>query len=524
MKARRQWTAGYLFLGVAWIGTTVVWLTYINTPFFSIDEGMQAMIASRIPHGEWPLIDYWDNKPPLTPFIYAAAFAFLGKSMLSIHLVALAFRWASLAVLFAIARRFIPGWAAGLAALFDAVLCTTLFHPWEFFAANTEVFMVLFYSLSLYFALTGRTSPAICRWFLSGLMAGIGAWIKQPALFTLAAAAVLAWNPGPGSWRGLFRRCAAICAGLVAALAPVIAIYWRLGGADDLFFWTVIWPVRYSELIASAERWGRLFYTGGLMVKSNGLLLALVASGVGCALMGTTRRWPRCALSDGVGATAAALVWLTVSLAAVYSTGRCYAHYFYQAAPGLALFAAHGVSCAVNSLIRRQRTRGFAALPVLLTAAAVAWPVWSQHGPGLVRLVRERRGTVVEMTWAYGPLEQAVADHLRQRLVPGEPVFVWGFCPQILFLSDAAPACTGFSCEYYWPPRLSDGPAELIPGSRAQLMAELQATNPRVVVDTHPSGYFNAPPPSVVPGLAEWIASNYSVEANIGNFIIYKRR
>jgi 4-amino-4-deoxy-L-arabinose transferase-like glycosyltransferase len=529
----RRSRLGPALLGGAWLLTALLWLCYIRTPFFSIDEAMYAVMATRLPQGEWPLLDYWDNKPPMTTFIYAAAFFLLGQSMVGPHLFALAARLLTLWLIYALGRRVLPDWAAGLAALFDAVLATTLLFPWEFFAANTEVFMVVPYVLAVLWGVSAVLSGRSRGWWGAGAALGLGLWIKQPILAALPVLFLLAWwRPlavgAGGESRARLGRLGALGAGLLLGAAPVPLLYAALGGLGDLFFWTFRWGVQYSGLITPAERWARVLYTGRLILGSNGANLAWALVGLCCAVLAAARSpapgargAPLRGAESRTGSgplprviPAALVLWLLLSIAAVYLPGRCYAHYYYQLTPPVALLAAWGVRAAVQRI--RGRTPVLVALAALV-AAGLAYPVWREHRQGIARLLRTGEPLIVNMKWTYGPQEETAARYLRERIRPGEPVFVWGFCPQLLFLSGAAPACTAFSCEYYNPPKL-------IPGSRRELLEDLRRTRPHYVVDTAAAGYYEHPPLRFVPGLEEWVRENYSLEAVVAGFRIYARR
>src|SRR5262249_40781645 len=174
-----------------------------------------------------------DRKPPIVPYIYAAVFAAYGRdSLIAVHVVAIAWLFATALVIFFDARRRFgePGarWATGL-----FVAATAAYLPADTLAANFEIFMLLPASLAVALAHAAgvrfsarRAGSALA----SGALVAVAALCKQTGAVALIPVLV--------SLRDGARRLTTLLLALVGC-AAVLAIAGHLFGAHELYFWMV---------------------------------------------------------------------------------------------------------------------------------------------------------------------------------------------------------------------------------------------------------------------------------------------
>jgi hypothetical protein len=109
---------------------------------------------------------------------------------------------------------------------------------------------------------------------------------------------------------------------------------------------------------------------------------------------------------------------------------------------------------------------------------------------------------------------------IKALTVPDDPIFVWGFNPQIYAFTDRRPASRYLYCSF--PTGLVpwtntalevDTRYAIVPGALENLIADLAATEPKVVMDyaITPGREFGKYPVSDFPALDAWLSPRYGV-------------
>jgi hypothetical protein len=122
---------------------------------------------------------------------------------------------------------------------------------------------------------------------------------------------------------------------------------------------------------------------------------------------------------------------------------------------------------------------------------------------------------------SYGA-NQRVADFLRARIPPADPIFIWGFEPIIYELSERRPA----SRYIYDVPQRVEWARE---GARRTLLADLDAHPPRAIVVEHRDVFPQVTGDSIdsadtlkeFPELMSRISEHYRLDTSIEDFDIY---
>lgn len=220
------------------------------------DEGSFLYQAWRISAGERPYADFFSSRDPLFLYTTGLLVKLLGRSTVALRAVPVLLILASSAMVFLLARRFLPAEGAWLAML------TFLLHPQVFFYGRRmypEPFMLFFIVLGLYLFERGWDERRY--WLLAGagLSFGIATLYKLLGLVSLIGcllwAIVDAWQQRTGYRAWVIRA--------VAVLVP----FGLLVGFSFLGF-MYLEPAFYSSVIgvnlAQGRElgWGQIWFNG----------------------------------------------------------------------------------------------------------------------------------------------------------------------------------------------------------------------------------------------------------------------
>lgn len=455
-------------------------------PISDTDEAIYASVAALTNAGGKLYLDGGvDMKVPGIFWIYSAVFHAFGRyAMSALHAVTLLVVLATAAVLGAGAAR-VGGRRAGLlAALFYAVF-SSVFYP-QMLAANTEVFMMLPLCASGVVLLRRPFSEARpIDLFGSALLVAIACAWKQVALVNAPLLVYVAWRARA------HRRCLlAALAGAAVGFALPLAILWRTSSVTAMWHWAFARVATHY----GPSGWSALGYATDL--GKTGALFIVATLPLGAALVLRPARTEAARL---------VLRWCALSYLAVLVSGHFFGHYYLQLVGPLALYA--GVAFA-------ERTPRAIVPLTLLTGLAFAVVAV------VVDPVKHDLGST-----AYLEAAAWVRGHTR----PDERIFVWGDAAPMYVTSDRLPATrfVGFlrgidrsaheSPEHGW-----DCGAEVWP-----LFAEdVAAHPPAIIVDTSTlaTSSYHLYPITLFPAIADLVARDYRLEANVAGMDVYRRR
>lgn len=367
---------------------------------------------------------------------------------------------------------------------------------------------------------------------------------KAPTLFALAVAGVVA-----GSVPFL----------IYVAARNSLACYWT-------YVWD--WGARYGGYNSVTTIVVAAFKSGTNYLTLNNSLLIGLAFVVFAVARQMRQRSNTTDQATGAGLQTAMnfrgdvvlLLWFTSSFAGVMVGGRFYGHYFLQIVPSLAVIGARGIVGINSSLKARGPALRRSALALL--AIGFAFTLVRFHTRSALLAVDWVRGTISESNavWYYAMRdreeqivaavvkdmtdENDAADHLglerireggpRKRPAegPGDYLFVWGYRPEIYYLSGLLPASRFISTQpltgvpsdvhYFGDDYRSLLDPSVTASARQQLARDLEETQPKYVVDE--IGFFNNHLSILqYPELAEFM-SEYKPLGATGRFFIYRRR
>jgi len=409
----------------AWIGIAlllialVARLRLLGIPF-ERDEGVFTYIGRALMGGELLYTDLYDNKLPGLYLIYGLFTTVFGVQPTGIHLGALLWQLATLAVLFLWLREVIGRdramAATGLFALYAAsgqVLG---------FAAHATQLCALPAFAGLWALWRGTVqgrSPQVVWIILAGLSAGLAIWIKQQALFyAVFGGLYLAWwFFGRGRSESITR---AISLGLLYALGVILPVglsaawFASQGRFDDFWFWTV--DISTGETFKTQAPGGWFFFNFYFPKVISHWWWVWFSGFYGLVVLFRQKQAPE---------QRALACLLPLSLWGVSLGGAFYPHYFVLCLPWLSICAIMGL----DAMLRKYGSMGWIA-----TALVVLWPVLAHNGYWFW----ENHRSVLWRAYSNNSFQEMaeLGAALKKRSAPTDSIAIIGSEPELLLSAD----------------------------------------------------------------------------------------
>jgi dolichyl-phosphate-mannose-protein mannosyltransferase len=468
-KGRGTWWASAVVAATV-IGTAAIRLRTLDVPL-DRDEGEYAYIGQLLLQGVPPYAHAYNMKMPGIYGLYAAILALFGQTPAGIHLGLMLANAVAIVLVFLAARHAFDRAVAAAAAFTFAVLSmSTAVLGLAAYAEQFVVIPVLAGTLVLWRALERQSSLGLV---VSGVLFGAAFVIKQSggAFLGFAVVSVLAdaarSAPGEGEPRWEPRRAAVRVGALVGgALLPLLGVCVTLlvaGTFPTFWFWTARYAGEYVRATPVEEGLAHLLTGSTDILRSSWPTAAAAALGLSALFWDDAFRRRRRLV----------VAFLAFSLLAVAPGLYFRPQYFILLLPALALLA----GLAPVAVARRFGDRHRRAVLVLGLALAMI--------PPLVTLYRDRRVllqstpiTVSRRVYGLNPFPESVeiANYIRQRTAPAEPIVVLGSEPQIYFYAHRR-AATGYI--YMYPAVESHRYASAM---QRQIIREIEAASPAFVV------------------------------------------
>ncbi|MFQ5416152.1 MAG: ArnT family glycosyltransferase [Myxococcota bacterium] len=462
--AVREETAPTLWACAAVLAVAATVFILLRVPLLPVplerDEGEYAYIAQRMQAGDVPYRDVFDQKPPGVFVAYLVAFAAFGETSEGIHLFLHVWSAATAALLFALVRRLAGSLSGAFAALIFAVASADPRLTAN--AANTEIFMLLPMVASVFCLLRAIEAGSSSRWWLlCGATAAAACLFKQVAVANAAFVAAIAFaslRRVPGE---RLRAIAALAAGGVAVIAPVLGLFAWLGAWSPFVDAVLLHNFRYALVRSPAAGWSELVNAAGVLWPSMGAFAGAAALGLMAPGRAGRSRW-------FLG------LWLLASAAGVAPGLYFRPHYFIQMLPSLA--ALGGV--ALGGLACRWLDERHVGAAVLGLGALVAIAVGPPVAANAWILSADTPERIARILYGGNPFPESlrIAEHIRSRSDPDDRVFVVGSEPQILFYA-GRPSASRYI--FFYP---LTGPFPDAPERQRTVAAEVDAARPLYVV------------------------------------------
>ena len=481
---------------IAWLGAAYGWvmilrgqLPYLRHPqMLNIDEGDIVAIGSRMLEGQ--LLPYVDGISHRGPILYwaGALIAAFGDDRWMPTRIASAFTFLLVGALcFFSGRRAGYPLAGAVGVIGCAFVSAVMLVPQDGVAFNGEALMNAWVMGALWCStrglVTGARPPSLGWVAGAGVCVALAALSKQVAAFmvvpfslwVLAAAFGHPAVAGSRRWRLL----AAFALGGLGTLALVLLPYVLTGELRTFWYWFYRYNVElYMLPFKNTSLW--TVVRGWIM--ANALVATLLCGAVGLAVGRLAlgwRGWRRVATAYHEQGFA-----LTVALGAVASVlgtqmaMRGWGHYFVQAVPWLALLVglvAEPFTAGDRAAVSPGRAGCYQAsvlVPLLLISELLSFP-------------EARRRQAV----AAAVVTPRICEVVKQHAAPGQKIFIWGFWPEGHVWCGRRPASryvfsTLPAGLVPWDNQTKQQDDErAVPGSREQLIADLEQSKPPVIID-----------------------------------------
>jgi hypothetical protein len=526
---RRDWL---LFLALM-IVVTLLALPIVTYPL-GRDQGEFATIGRGILDGKTPYVDLWNPKPPAVFYVYALAIRLYGPALRIIDLLMTPAICAALYWL---------GWriANQRVGLFAAVIFPA-FYLTETFWTLTQNDGIVLLPMALAVVCAVLAADHVGSWrgpvfaLFVGALTALAVWFKYPfALFGVVplvaywVADVYSPSPlrrverGPGGEVNRYSTLLtflAFCTGGLLIVGAGIAYIASLGALDELILSAQV-TSQYTALTFNPQDFVSLMGTAlGFRWQHWSLLWILVGLWSVLGRVGERRGrlwW-------------AMIVWALVGLVMMLVQAKGYDYHWLPMLPPLALLGADSadrlVEFAAHRGLARRSQFPMAFLTVLLFLVILAQGIWPRAWYYLTGAEdqaayygRFRGGEFV------ADESLAVADYLRERVAPGDSLYIWGFRPEVYYLSQLNPA-TRFIFQFplvgeWYPTQWRQENVDVLWAALPPYVLVLQVDYMPFVTGRNEDSNtllqeYNE--------LNDWLIFNYERDAQIGNFFVWKRK
>jgi hypothetical protein len=281
-----------------------------------------------------------------------------------------------------------------------------------------------------------QSSKQSVRLFISGLLFGIGALMKQPAvLFIPFGAIYVFWKDAQRGIpvKRIFMRISVFGIGVIAPIAITCLVLWYAGVYEKFWFWTINYARQYGSLVP-LSRAPQIFLRSATDVVGTGWALWLLGA-IGI-LAGCWDHQMRASTVFLIG-------FLFFSAVALCPGFYFRPHYFILVLPAVSLLAGVAISKLSEALARRTIATKF--VPLLLLAVALMQPILLDRKI----LFQISSNEACGMIYPQNPFLESVriADYIRQHTEPDDTIAVLGSEPEIYFYSHRHSA-TGYIYTY----------------------------------------------------------------------------
>lgn len=487
------------------------------------DEGCYAGVAAIIMDGGLPYRDAVENKTPGIFYIYQLVFSIFGKyNMLAVHMFTFFWTICTAFILGILAFK-LGGKSSALLVSFFYLTFTTVLYP-KMIAANSEIFMVLPYSLAvllLYYALINDKKYLF---LIAGFFSGLAPLIKQVGgveivvvfIYLVIVIPVLQGKKAFLRSTGCFILYGI---GFIVPIGIVALLFYKYGIIKDWIFWNLTYTSRYIGAGSSSQSFLSQVFTQFIpFVLSTAILWVLCFIWIK-RIINDLRSQKRNFASHF---SLFLILWLFFSIFVTFLGSRMFGHYFIQIIPPLVLIAAILGGNLIDNAVEAVRKK--------IKAAVITFTII----PGLVFAGIAIPFEATTETW--GKIEpdfRPATDYIRNNTDSSDKIFVWGWFTAIYVYSQRIPSTRFVNTHMHTGYKKGNDPDEknrsdvtwnLIPEAWPMLEHDLKKSLPELIIDTSPGNYhaFRRYPVKDYPILRQIIDNYYRFEKNIAGVDIYR--
>lgn len=477
--SRRPGVWAWSLLSLVILASAAVRLRLLEVPL-DRDEGEYAYFGQLLLQGIPPYATAYNFKLPGIYAVYAGMLAVLGQTPVGVHLGLLVANAIGCVLTFLLAvRLFTPVAGIAAAATFAGLSLSSRLYGLAGYAEHFVLLPALAGALLLLSAVESRRLRAL---FASGVLFGMAFVIKQSgAAFVLFGVLyTLARTVSPAAPGGRLRRLAPTSVLLGGAVLPYAAVCLALalaGAFENFWFWTTIYAYEYASKVSLLYGLILLAWTSWDILTTTYLVVALAVVGASALVWDVEARSRR-------GFVA---LFALCAFAGTAAGLHFRPQYFLLQLPSVALLA----GIAVDATSRRLGASA-PALRAVVPLALILLPLaLLLHGERGILLERSPE-RVARALYGLNPFPESieVARYIKARTGDGDKLAVIGSEPQIYFYSHR-PAATGFIYTY----ALMDA-HPYVARMQRQMISEIEAANPRIVVIVNVSTSWQVRPAS----------------------------
>jgi hypothetical protein len=504
------------------------------------DQGMYANIGRVILAGGTPYVDMWDIKPPPIYYLYALSIGLFGLTTQAIRALDLMLVPLGLLGLYLLGTRILNKRFGLMAMLLFGVF---YFNDGFQNLSQSDSLATIPNIWAAYFAIRAGQAALMSRQalifaFITGVLLGLLVWFKPQYLF-IVAAFVLAHlyqrirNQNDGVrfaplLKTIFIEGLNVTLGLLLVAGGLLAYFAYQGVLQEMLIvgqGTSAYNAQGYDFAAFLNNMGNGFYYRWTVW--HGLILL---SGLWFALEVTKRFFRTKADSkDAVPTeTPFILLWLAAGFAFAFIQAKGFDTHWFPLLPPMALLGASALMQVIEALSKsiKKKLIAFYAISVIVLLSIPVFTSWV--GVRLYLTGQENLQQYWDRFQANDlKPEQSlqVAEFLRERVVAGDSLFIWGFRPEVYYMAGLWPA-SRYQAQFplvapWYPEEWKQNNVDILWAAMPPYVLVLEddymawVTNSEADSHTLLQSYTE---------LNNWLIANYERETQIGDFLIWKRK
>lgn len=499
---------------------------------FGRDQSIYGLVAEGLLEGAVPYRDRWDFKPPGIFFVYAAAFAAFGKTMLAPRLVEALLLIGTVLGLRRLGGVFFGSRTAGIMAGAVYALVHAQMDFWHTGQPESFAGALTIYGLVLTTHPWPRKREAYA-WIAIGLLFGAAFVLKPPFG---GGAVACAWYLSSGrrsDGRSLLTSLSPFIWIGFASLAPIAlcGLWFKVHGGWPALSWTLFEFAPGYTALGWVRRSAEALFFRSMSEGFFGLSSLLALGTVAAAAIHPRAEREREGLLLLLGLLAFQFIGITVQ-------AKFFQYHFGASIPLIALIAGQGYYKLWRRLGPGSSSGTLAFAAFLIVAATMKLPVNDTPGGGfwhrsVTRLEyllsaghsMNRQELDEELHYVGGynlAIARSTAQEVRRLTQEGDSIYVWGFEPAIYSLSGRRPS----SSYIYNVPQRAQWQSER---AWRKLYRDLEKHPPAAVVTQRRDAMHfvtgtrldSTDSLELFPRFQRWLEDGYAPEQQVDRFMIW---